>query len=121
MSTCSYRFIRSPTNGQLATDSAGGGIRKLLLRKTVIACSIESATATPSREVGTGTGRTVLRMAGIDPSGEALRTMSVERILDLQTGMLRTKSVYAEMPVLFRSVCNAVVPADPGAQATESR
>jgi hypothetical protein len=114
MSTCSYRFIRSPTNGQLATDSAGGGIRKLLLRKTVIACSIESATATPSREVGTGTGRTVLRMAGIDPSGE-------ERILDLQTGMLRTKSVYAEMPVLFRSVCNAVVPADPGAQATESR
>lgn len=56
-------------------------------------------------------------IAGIAPSGEALRTMPVERILALQTDMLRAQSVYAEVPVLFRSVSDDVVPADPGGQA----
>ena len=40
---------RWPTSGQLATESAGGGTRKLPLLKMAIACSIDSATATPSR------------------------------------------------------------------------
>jgi para-nitrobenzyl esterase len=59
-------------------------------------------------------------MAGIDPSGEALRTMPHERILELQTQMLRAQSVYAEVPVLFRSVCDAVVPSNPGARAVSN-
>jgi para-nitrobenzyl esterase len=59
-------------------------------------------------------------MAGIDPSGDALRTMSVERILELQTSMLRAQSVFADVPVLFRSVCENEVPANPDAQAREN-
>ncbi|WP_109480793.1 carboxylesterase family protein [Paraburkholderia sp. C35] len=59
------------------------------------------------------------QMAEIDPSGEALLTMPVERILELQSAMLRAQSVYAEVPVLFRSVCDADVPANPGAQAKD--
>jgi para-nitrobenzyl esterase len=59
-------------------------------------------------------------MAGVDQSGEALRTMSVERILELQTVMLRAQSVFAEVPVSFRTVCQADVPADPGTQAQQN-
>src|SRR6202042_2776785 len=58
--------------------------------------------------------------AGIDSSGEALRTMPVERILELQTSMLRAQSAFAEVPVLFQSVCDDEVPANPGAQAREN-
>ncbi|MBN3761897.1 carboxylesterase family protein [Burkholderia sp. Ac-20365] len=60
------------------------------------------------------------RIAGIEPSGEALRTMPVERILALQTEMLREQSVYAEVPVLFRPVSDDVVPANPGEQAARN-
>lgn len=56
-------------------------------------------------------------MAGIASSGDALRTLPVERILELQTSMLRAQSVFAEVPVGFRSVCDDEVPANPGAQA----
>jgi para-nitrobenzyl esterase len=59
-------------------------------------------------------------MAGIDSSGEALRTMPMERILELQTSMLRAQSAFAEVPVLFRTVCDNEVPANPGAQAREN-
>jgi para-nitrobenzyl esterase len=59
-------------------------------------------------------------MAGIDPSGDALLTMSVERILELQTSMLRAQSVFAEVPVLFQTVCDNEVPASPGVQAREN-
>jgi para-nitrobenzyl esterase len=59
-------------------------------------------------------------MAGIDPSGDALRTMPVERILELQTVMLRAQSAFAEVPVLFQTVCDGEVPANPGAQVCEN-
>ncbi|MFM0088855.1 carboxylesterase family protein [Paraburkholderia sediminicola] len=59
-------------------------------------------------------------MAGIDSTGEALRTMPVERILELQTGMLRAQSVFAEVPVGFRTICDDEVPANPGAKAREN-
>jgi para-nitrobenzyl esterase len=59
-------------------------------------------------------------VAGIDRSGDALRTMPVERILELQTVMLRSQaqSEFAAVPVLFRCVCYGNVPADPGAEAS---
>jgi para-nitrobenzyl esterase len=59
-------------------------------------------------------------MAGIDSHGEALRTMPVERILELQTSMLRADSQFGEVPVLFQTVSSSDVPADPGEQAREN-
>ncbi len=57
---------------------------------------------------------------GIEPSGDALRTMPVERILELQTATLRARSQFAEVPVLFRTVSDENVPVNPGAQACEN-
>jgi para-nitrobenzyl esterase len=71
-------------------------------------------------EAGQAMAEQFCAMAEIDASGDALRTMPVERILELQTSMLRAESVFAEVPVLFRSVCDNEVPANPGAQAREN-
>jgi len=38
----------------------------------------------------------------------------------LQTSMLRSQNGFAEVPVLFRSVCDNEVPANPGAQVLEN-
>jgi para-nitrobenzyl esterase len=59
-------------------------------------------------------------MAGIDSHGEALRTMPVERILELQTAMLRADSQFGEVPVLFQTVASSDVPANPVEQAREN-
>jgi para-nitrobenzyl esterase len=59
-------------------------------------------------------------IAGIDLSGDALRTMPVERLLELQTEMLRAQSIFAEVPVLFRTVADEDIPANPGIQAQHS-
>jgi len=59
-------------------------------------------------------------MAGIDSSGDALQTMPVERVLELQTSMLRAQSVFADVPVGFQTVCDNAVPASPSAQAREN-
>ena len=58
--------------------------------------------------------------AGIDPSGEALRTMPVEHILEFQSAMLRAQSQFAEVPVLFRTVSVNDVPVNPAAQACQN-
>lgn len=71
-------------------------------------------------EAGQAMAEQFCAMAEIDASGDALRTMPVERILELQTSMLRAESMFAEVPVLFRSVCDNEVPANPGAQAREN-
>ena len=65
-------------------------------------------------------GEQFCSMAGIDSSGDALRTMPVGRILELQTSMLRSQNGFAEVPVLFRSVCDNEVPANPGAQVLDN-
>ncbi|KWF06468.1 hypothetical protein WT55_21525 [Burkholderia pseudomultivorans] len=60
-------------------------------------------------------------IAGVDPSGEALKTMPVERVLELQGALMRAQNqnTFAEVPVGFRTVCTGEVPANPGAQAIE--
>ncbi|MFM0180778.1 carboxylesterase family protein [Paraburkholderia nemoris] len=59
-------------------------------------------------------------LAGIDSSGGALMTMPVERILELQTSMLRAESQFGEVPVLFQTVSVDAVPANPGETACEN-
>lgn len=58
-------------------------------------------------------------MAEIDASGEDLYTMPVERILEIQTSMLRAQSGLVDVPVVFRPVCDGDVSADPEARARE--
>ncbi len=56
-------------------------------------------------------------IAEIGASGESLTTMPVDRILELQTSMLRELRSLGEVPVIFRTVAHGNVPGDPGEQA----
>ena len=120
-------FGGDPESIVLAGQSAGAWFTQLLaaMKPTsalVKGCIMLSYPGLPpaTTEAAQATAEQFCVMGEIDSSGDALRTMSVERILELQTSMLRAQGVFAEVPVLFRSVCDKDVPADPGAQALEN-
>ncbi|MGU7769187.1 carboxylesterase/lipase family protein [Burkholderia sp. MR1-5-21] len=63
---------------------------------------------------------TAVRMCentGIAPTGEALLTLPVERILQEQTRAVVASAKFAEVPIAFMPVARDGVPADPGAAA----
>lgn len=108
----------------LAGQSAGAWYTQLLAAMKTTSAMVKSAImlsypglppATP--DAAQAKAERFCTMAGIDSSGEALRTMPVERILELQTMMLRAESQFGEVPVLFQSVSDNEVPANPGEQA----
>jgi para-nitrobenzyl esterase len=111
----------------LAGQSAGAWFTQLLAAMKSTSSLVKSGImlsypglppSTP--EAAQATAEQFCAIGEIDSSGDALRTMPVERILELQTSMLRRQSVFAEVPVLFRSVCDNEVPANPGVQAFAS-
>ncbi|MEM5316411.1 carboxylesterase family protein [Paraburkholderia sp. JHI869] len=57
--------------------------------------------------------------AGIASSGEALRTLPVERILQAQTQLTGAVAKFAEVPIAFMPVASGDVPANPGAAAQD--
>jgi para-nitrobenzyl esterase len=117
-------FGGDPESIVLAGQSAGAWFTQLLAAMKSTSALVKggimlSYPGLPpmTREAAQTTAEQFCAMAGIDSSGDALRTMPVERILELQTSMLRAQSALAEVPVVFRTVCDDEVPADPGAQA----
>ncbi|WP_353558472.1 carboxylesterase family protein [Paraburkholderia terrae] len=121
------RFGGDPDSIVLAGQSAGAWFTQLLAAMESTSALVKGGIMLSYPGLPPSTPEAVqtlaeqfCELAGIDASGEALRTMPVERILELQAAMLREQSVYAEVPVLFRSVCDANVPADPGTQATHN-
>jgi para-nitrobenzyl esterase len=120
-------FGGDPESIVLAGQSAGAWFTQLLAAMKPTSALVKGGImlsypglppSTP--EAAQTTAEQFCAMAEIDAAGDALRTMPVERILELQTSMLRAQGVFAEVPVLFMSVCDKDVPANPGAHALEN-
>ncbi|MBK3812857.1 carboxylesterase family protein [Paraburkholderia aspalathi] len=120
-------FGGDPKSIVLAGQSAGAWFTQLLsamkptseLVKGGIMLSYP-AIAPMTPEVAQTMAEQFCEMAGVESSGEALRTMPVERILELQTSMLRAQGAFAEVPVGFRTVCDDEVPANPADQVRKN-